>query len=402
MNGITQEIIQIDIDELREGMFVGDVFNEHDVLLLSSNTLIDSPEQIIRLRNSGIHHLQINLRKGIAPIRTASAAEEESHQRELEYYKELPRALEIRQETLSAAKDALLAIRKGRVLALDKIENAAEEMVQSILRNSDALISLCQIKGHDEYTYMHSVNVGVLVASLAHAMNYHSNELLHVGIGGILHDIGKMRVPEQILNKPGKYADWEYEIMKQHPEHGLSLIEDKKNIPQLSRLIVIQHHERYNGKGYPYGLCGTQINEVGLMAAVADVYDALTSDRVYRAAWTPQKALALIFTGCDQDYSRSVVERFTRMLGVYPVGSFVKLGTGELGVVTRVEPGKLLAPIITVLFDPTGARLATALEYDLSELQKSPNGAQYKIEVSLNPKAFRIDVSQFIGKSLGN
>lgn len=406
-------IKQIDISEVVPGMFLEDLFNEKGVFLLSANSPVRSVEQIEKMKSQGIRKVHINTDKGTdvkgaSPAASAPSAPPPPNKpqpkatelREVEYYQELPRAKEVRRKTHESIREILQAIRKDRNFNLEKIEEVSEEVVGSIMRNPDALVSLCQIKGYDEYTYVHSVNVGILMSSLARSMGYEGEKLRATGMGGLLHDIGKMKVPDSILNKPGKYADWEFEVMKKHPYYGLELIKNRK-VPELARLVIGQHHERYNGKGYPYGLQGEQINEVGVIAAVADVYDALTSDRVYRAAWTPQKALALIFQGCDEEYSRSIAELFARHMGIYPVGSFVRLLSGEMGLVTRVESGKLLSPIVLVLFDRTGGRLKEPVEYDLSKKQKGPDGGMYKIELSLNPKAYRVDVSKFLeGKVL--
>jgi HD-GYP domain-containing protein (c-di-GMP phosphodiesterase class II) len=218
-------------------------------------------------------------------------------------------------------------------------------------------------------------------------------------MGGLLHDIGKMRIPEHILNKAGKYTDDEYAVMKRHPQLGADILRSSRTISDLSRMIVIEHHERFNGKGYPRGITGGQISEVGVMAAVADVYDAMTTDRVYRPAWTPQKALAMIFKECDVDFPRRIVEFFTRHIGIYPVGSFVRLGTGELGIVVRVDKGKILAPDVIVIYSPDGIRYPAPREYKLADLQKDNNGKLYSIESSLNPKDFNVNIGDFIQKS---
>jgi len=403
MTGLTKKI---DVDELEVGMFLEDVFNDRGVFLLSAKTMVTSPQQVLMLKKQGVRCVFINLDKGkdIDPGRhvprqtTSGGIKQFTAEQETEYFKELPRAREVRRTTLETAKEALIAIKSNRPFAVEKIERASEEVVKSIVRNPDALVSLCQIKGYDEYTYVHSINVSMLMTSLADSMGLDHHHLFIASMGGLLHDIGKMKVPDSILNKPGKYADWEFEVMKKHTVYGYELVQDKRNIPEQSKKIVLQHHERFNGSGYPYGLKGKDIDEFGLIAAVADVYDALTSDRVYRAAWTPQKALALIFQGCDADYSRNIVELFTKHLGVYPVGSFVRLMSGEMGIVTRMEKGQLLCPEVLVLFDRYGHRLDQAVEYNLAAKQKDPEGDLYKIEVSLNPKAYRIDVGKFLSK----
>jgi hypothetical protein len=180
-------------------------------------------------------------------------------------------------------------------------------------------------------------------------------------------------------------------------------LKDYKGISDFSKTIVIEHHERYNGQGYPKGLRGDSIKEIALIAAVADVYDAMTTDRIYRAAWLPQKALALIFQGCDKEYSRRIVELFTKHLGIFPVGSFVKLYSGEMGVVVRTEKGELLAPDVLVLFSNDGQRLNKPLEYRLTKKQKEVGGEKFRIEMSLNPNNYGVRVEEFIkGDPLDN
>jgi putative nucleotidyltransferase with HDIG domain len=390
---------KIRIEQLRVGMYVEDVFNARDVLMLSANSLIWDESQVESMKRQGVCSLYINVDKGrdtavdtVQPVAEAS----DIQKREEEYYKELQRAKAVYSQALETAREVLNSIKKGTTFSLEKVEKAAESVVESIKRNPDTLISLSQLKGYDEYTYTHSVGVSILMTSLANSMNYTGERLVQATIGGLLHDIGKMRIPEAILNKPGKYTEWEFKVMKKHPEHGLEIVKDRKNLSEFSKTIIIQHHERFNGGGYPHGLKGKQIEEVGLISAVADVYDALTSNRVYRAAWPPQKALAMIFQGANEDYSRRIVELFTKHLGIYPAGSFVKLVSGAMGVVTRVDRGNLLAPRIVMLFDENGKRLDKPVEMDLVTMQKGPDGNKFHVEISLNPKAFRVDVGMYL------
>jgi putative nucleotidyltransferase with HDIG domain len=393
---------KISIDDCTSGMFVEDVFNKDDLLLLSADSLITGNDQIDHLRRQGVSYLYINVGKGkdVPQKVDPAVAGADAMKREVEYYKELEQAKAIQRQTIATAREALVAIRRGGSFSVSKIEESSQNIVESILRNRDALISLCQIKGYDEYTYTHSVNVSVLTTAVAHTLGYNRDRLLEVGVGGLLHDVGKMRVPEAILNKPGKYADWEFNMMKKHPEYGMDILKDKKSVSEVSKALVIQHHERCNGKGYPFHLKAAEINEIGLIGAVADVYDALTSNRVYRAAWTPQKALAVIFQGCDEEYSRRVVELFTKQMGIYPVGSFVRLHSGEMGVVIKVDHGRLLAPNILILFDTAGNRLKRPLEYDLSQKQAEPNGTRFAVDVSLNPRSYGVDVSEYISEKI--
>ncbi|HEX2959425.1 MAG TPA: HD-GYP domain-containing protein [Chitinispirillaceae bacterium] len=389
---------KITISEVEPGMVLEDAFNDQGVLLLSNHIMVKDREQIENLKKRGVSFVLINIHDGM-DIPVEKLKKQELFKREEEYYKELSRAKKVHQITLEAAKNTLHAVRMGRQFVSKEVEIVAEKVAESILRNTDAILSLAQIKGYDEYTYVHSVNVGVLLTSVANAMQYTKSSLIEIGIGGLLHDIGKMRIPEHILNKAGKYTDNEFAVMKRHPQLGLDILRSSRSISDLSRLIVFEHHERFNGKGYPRGITGGQISEVGVMAAVADVYDAMTTDRVYRPAWTPQRALAMIFQGCDIEFPRRIVEFFTRHIGIYPVGSFVRLGTGELGVVIRVEKGKILAPDVLVLYSAKGVKYLQPMEYKLSELQNPTNGKTYYIESSLNPKNFNVNISEYIQKS---
>ncbi|MBD3391490.1 MAG: HD domain-containing protein [Chitinivibrionales bacterium] len=379
---------RINIDDVTPGMFLEDVLDARGRLLYTENTRISDAGQIDRLRQRGITHVYINTDKGID-----DAAREEA------YYREIARARLIHDQTFATVRDTLTSARVGKSFSAKNVEQAAEEIVESIMRNPDALVSLCQIKGHDEYTYEHSLHVGILVSSLAHEMEYPPDEILQVSIGGLLHDIGKMRVPEPILNKPGKYDGREFAVMKRHPEHGLAIVKEQKaSLSDTARAMIGQHHERYNGSGYPVGLSGKRIHEAALISGVADVYDALTTDRVYREAWTPQKALATIFQGCDREYSRKIVERFTKHLGIYPVGSFVRLASGELGVVTRVNAGHIMAPEVIILFDKDGRRLTSPACVDLYQKQKESGEERFLVEISVDPKPYNVKVADYISK----
>lgn len=401
---------KVAINDVTVGMFIGDVFDRNGTLLLSANVSVQNEELIARLKSRGVTSVFIDIARGkdiesqSAPkpvpsvqIPSQSQREPSPREREQAYYVELDRAREIHEKTVFSARHILQAIRSGKSFSTDDLQKSSESMVESVLRNPDALVSLSQIKGYDEYTYTHSVNVGILVTSLAYEMGYDGEKLVQVGMGGLLHDIGKMLIPERILNKPGKLTPAEFAVVKRHPERGIDLLSDKTGIADISKAIVIQHHERYNGNGYPAGLAEDEIHEVGLISAIADVYDALTSDRVYKEAWTPQRALALIFQGCDRDYSRTIVERFTKHLGIYPVGSFVKLVSGEMGVVIRVDKGRLLFPTVLILFDEYGKKLLSPRELDLAAGQEDDLfGDPPRIEISLNPKNFKVNIADFI------
>jgi HD-GYP domain-containing protein (c-di-GMP phosphodiesterase class II) len=187
-------------------------------------------------------------------------------------------------------------------------------------------------------------------------------------------------------------------LMKRHPMSGIDIVKKMtQKIPDSSFRIIAQHHERANGSGYPQKLKGNQIDEMAMICALADVYDSLTSETTCRKPCLPQEALALIFQGADEEYPRVLVEQFTKMLGIYPVGSFVKLLSGEMGIVVKVNRTSLLTPCVMLLFDAAGKKIATPCIRDLST--RSNENESWKIECSLNPEHFQIDMDEFaIGK----
>ena len=396
---------EVDIDDVKVGMYIEDALEGDGRLLVSENRIRKKTDQNEDLKKKGIRKVRVDIQKGKDVGRITSApevsVEVDINKREFEYYKELDKAVKVHKDGLDRATRVLKAIREGKPFSVTTIKNAAQDIVESIMRNPDALLSLSQLKDYDNYTYIHSVNVAILTVSVAYHLDYSEERLVEIGMGGLLHDIGKMRIPEDILNKPGKLTDSEFAIIKRHPELGIESILDQRGITDIPRKVVLQHHERYNGKGYPYGIKGERIHEVGLISAVADVYDALTSDRIYKAAWTPQKALATIFKQRDKDYSSKVVEIFTKMMGVYPVGSFVRLSSGEMGVVVRIEQGALLAPDVLILFDKYGKRVKEPYKVELYKELEGKDGVKGKIEMSLNPRAFNIDVGDYIVKTSG-
>jgi putative nucleotidyltransferase with HDIG domain len=394
-------IKHIQINELKLGMFIEEVLDANNIVIRHEKKILSSKSEIENLKKTRAANIKINLHKSIS-IQSSEIDPsfdrifEKTSNREREYYQELKRAKDIHHEGVIRASEVLKAIRRGHSFSIKIVKNVAEEIVESILRNSDALLSLSQLKGYDDYTYVHSVNVAILITAFYKSIGNNSDKLVEVGMGGILHDIGKMRIPEKILNKPGKLTDSEFSIIKRHPEYGINAINDKSGISDLTKKVILQHHERYNGKGYPFGIKGERINEVGLISAVADVYDALTSDRVYKAAWTPHKAIACIFNEKGSSYSSQIVEMFTKLIGVYPIGSFVRLVTGEMGLVIRIENGRLLAPSILVLFNQNGVRVEEPFIIDLWKMQNGIDCENNKIDIALNPKLFNINVDEYL------
>jgi putative nucleotidyltransferase with HDIG domain len=397
---------RIDVDELRVGMYCEDVLNEEGVLILSAQIPVSNAEQIAILKRLGVRFVEINIEKGadVSEPATETPAADERHEEHppatVHFEEELPKAKEIYGKTMQTVRNALNAIRSGETFPGGEIEAIVEEMVGSVFRNRDALMSLAQIKGYDEYTYEHSVHVATYTCSLCHAMGYEKDTIFEAGVGGLLHDIGKTWIPEYIVNKRGRLTDAENSVVRCHPEYGLEIVKDQRGISDLARKIIAEHHERINGKGYPHRLTGNQLHPLGVIAGMADSYDAMTSDRVYCKANTPQESLAEIYKCIGEEYPRFIAENFVKLLGVYPVGSFVRLISGERGIVTRINREEILAPDIVVLFSADGQRLRVPMAYRLSEKMKGIDGESFAIEKALSPRQAGVDVTVYLKETM--
>ena len=225
-----------------------------------------------------------------------------------------------------------------------------EEISSSVARNPGALISLARLKSADDYTYMHSVAVCALMVALSRQLELDAATTRELGLAGLLHDLGKALVPTEVLNKPGKLTDEEFAIIKRHPAEGHRLLVDGKAVGDLPLDVVLHHHEKTDGSGYPDHLKGEQISLYAKMGAVCDVYDAVTSNRPYKAGWDPAESIRRMAEWCKGHFDERVFQAFVKCMGIYPIGSLVKLESGRLGVVMEQSGHSLLTPRIKIFF----------------------------------------------------
>jgi putative nucleotidyltransferase with HDIG domain len=395
------------IKQLRPGMFVGNVYNERGMLLYSFNTLIRNFAQIEALRRQGVTQVAVNTGKDdtgesdqpqivrqVEPVEIYPETQRSNFTFEQEKVK---RVVAMRDKVLTAVQNTMNSAKTGRLFSITSIARDAESIVEAMLDEPDIFLSLCQIKSHYTPSYVHSVNVAVLMVGFATALGYAEEQLLEIGIGGMLHDIGMVRLPQGLMHKQGVHTRQEAEQIKRHPKLGLEILnQNGKPISSIVRKIVAQHHERINGGGYPAFLNGNKIDEVALICAIADTYDSLTTQGMYQKMYLPQEALALIFQGADDEFPRELVEYFTKLLGIYPVGSFVKLATGEMGVVVKNNRSKLLAPVVKIVFDETGKQLVTPYLKDLAAADEQTEERLLRVERSLDPRMYHVTISRDI------
>lgn len=266
---------------------------------------------------------------------------------------ELPRARKVYQEGRQCIDELLKCVAQGHSTDLQFARPLIGQCVDSIRSNPSALFWLARIKSRDAYTAEHSLRVAIFAIAFGRFMGMSEEDLETVGLCGLLHDVGKMKIEPRILNKPGRLTADELATMQRHAEFGWRILQDNPgSVPDIVLDVTRHHHERLNGSGYPDGLQAQQISRFARLVAIVDVYDAVTSDRVYRQALSPSEAMRILYSGREEQFDNDMIEAFIRMVGIYPPGSLVELTTGEVAIVRGTHPAHRLKPRVEIVLGP--------------------------------------------------
>lgn len=255
----------------------------------------------------------------------------------------------------------------GRSMVLSrKLQDTVTKIIDDLLSKDQLMVNLQDIRTMDDYTFGHSVNVCVLSLITGIALGFSETQLRHLGMGALMHDIGKLRIPDEILNKPGKLTDEEFAVVKEHPKLGFEILRNQSEISLLSAHMALEHHERFDGNGYPNQLQKDDIHLFSRICSVADVFDAVTADRVYRKAYAPHEAYELLAASGGSHFDYRVVSVFLRNVAAYPVGTWVELNTGERGMVVETKPGFSTRPKVRLTYGPEWECLTPPREINLA------------------------------------
>ena len=320
--------------------------------------LIQDARTLQKVLECGVQHCWIDASKGAdapaqclpEPARSSEPPPPPAPKRErVPLADEVEHATRLRARSAHTMRDLFGEARLGKAIDPGACATLVEEVAESIDRHPDAFRSLARLKTADEYTYMHSVAVCALMVSLGRQLALDEAQCREAGLAGMLHDLGKAVMPQDVLNKPGKLTPEEFEIIKQHPRRGHELLLGARNMPAGVLDVCLHHHERVDGTGYPDRLAAEHISLFAKMGAICDVYDAVTSNRPYKAGWDPAYALTQMATW-QGHFEREIFRSFVRCIGIYPSGSLVRMRSGRLAIVLEQNPEALTKPRVKLFF----------------------------------------------------
>ena len=401
---------RIGIDELQPGMLVEKLDQSWlNTPFFRHKMTITSSQQIAELNACGVQTLIVHVDQAdvrdssiVAPDITdepvePAAEETASVPLAVPFEEELSAARQVYQAAKTIVQNAMHDTRLGRAINIEEVHRVVSEMTESVLRNPDALTSLSRLKQFDEYTFYHSVNTSLLAMSLGRDVGFDRSTLHQVGVGTLLHDIGKTKIPLEILNKPGRLETHEMEIVKQHVLRGVEVLTKTTGLGDSCVRPALEHHERVNGMGYPHRRVKKDISQFGLITAIVDIYDAMTSDRCYHKGQAAHEALQLLYRlSLEGHLDETLVQRFIRVVGVYPVGSIVELNTGETSVVKQVNHHAPLAPVVLHVKSAGNTLLSSPQQQDLSQQIGTPHRS---IIAVLDPRRAGIVPTHYLDKN---
>lgn len=424
-------VIQLNVEDLKLGMFVSQLDRPWlETPFLLQGFLIESVEDIEEIKKH-CEYVYIDIVKGKAPVNynpravihsnkpapkakdkqvagllsltrtpeTQRALEAMFPHRKLKHYQdetsaeeELKTAKKIFKEFNASVVDLVSEVRTRNTFDIERVKVAVDPMVDSIMRNPDACMWLARLKNKDSYTYKHSLGASVWAVALGRQIGLPKIDLKSLAVGSMLCDVGKLRLPDGLLNKQGRLSKGEFTMVKSHVELGLDALKESPGVNKQILEIVAYHHERFNGNGYPHKLKGNKIPVLARIAAISDCYDAMTSERVYAAAISPSLAVRKLYEWRDQDFQSELVEEFIQAVGLYPAGTLVELSDGSVGIVISESRTRRLKPKLLLLLDSKKQQLDEIEELDLQAVAENEQEDEPLFIVnSLSPGSYGID-----------
>ncbi len=391
----------IAVEALQIGMFVTGIATQRAQMVISRPGCINSMEQLAALRARGVQEVWVDparARSGepvtaqsLTEMSTATSASSGHARDPGSAARKASRIHRLYKEAKTMQNKLFRSLKRGEPLQVADLEAIADELVDSIFENRDALFCLARIREKDSYLMEHSLNVAMLLANFGRYLGLDRSILRELTIGGLLHDTGKIMIPDAILHKPARLTDEEFAVMRSHVQHSIDILKDAAGITPVMMTVAACHHERLDGKGYPFGLSGERLNLYARMSTIVDVYDALTADRCYKAGMPPTAAFRILLQGAGSQFDDDLVSRFIKCMGIHPVGTLVKLKSGKLAVVIERNEDAPLQPVVKVFYSTVGQH---HLDVRILDLGKASDSEQ--IETAVDPKQYGVEIARYL------
>jgi HD-GYP domain-containing protein (c-di-GMP phosphodiesterase class II) len=400
---------RIHVKDARLGMFVHELcgsWMDHPFWKKAFD--LSDPKDLNTLRTCGLQEIWIDTSKGLdveSGVQATTAEQaQQAVERELQQViqgekkviprvslkEEVSRARKLQEKSKAAVTSMFQEARMGNAINVEEALPLVDEINQSVSRNPEAFLNISRLKNKDDYTYLHSVAVCALMIALGKQLGLSEQDIKDAGMAGLLHDVGKMMIPDEVLNKPGKLTDEEFEIIKNHPKRGWDVLSASPGANAVALDVVLHHHERVDGTGYPEKISGEALSLFARMGAVCDVYDALTSNRCYKAGWEPSEALRKMAEWRNGHFDERIFHAFVKTIGIYPTGTLVKLKSGKLAVVVEQSEKGLLTPTVKAFFSTKSNEPIMPETIDLSKSAE----AIANVEIA---EKWNFDLKQFTG-----
>ncbi|MGE6274210.1 HD-GYP domain-containing protein [Aeromonas media] len=392
----TQPHPVIPVNQLQPGMYVLAIASQTGAMEIAQTGLVTNRQQVDALIRRGVLTVRVDLARsklpGIEQVVSPSPSHSAGSARPAGSGE--GRELKIRrlyQEARELQGKFIRHLKAGEPIDITPLAAVAEEMVDTMFTHGDAMLCLARIRAKDAYLMEHSMNVAILLANFGRYLGLERNVLKELTLGGLLHDVGKIMTPDEVLNKPGKLTDEEFGVMRQHVVHSYDILSNTAGITPTMLEVAANHHERLDGTGYPQRLKGEQLSLYTRMSGIVDVYDAVTADRVYKQGMQPTQAFRILLKGINQHFDAELVTKFIKCMGVYPVGTLVQLSNQRLAVVMQRNEQQPLKPVVKVIYHATQRHYLEVQWLDLAR-----NGGQESIENTVDPKEFGINLANFV------
>ncbi|MDB2386822.1 HD-GYP domain-containing protein [Shewanella sp.] len=387
----SQHLIKIRVSNLTVGMFVESIDNTKETVSIVKAGQIRSSQDIQKLTHNNIDYVWVNAKRSSADcglIKQNTARQSTTKKTTVDRVNTQRKAKTLIVEAKDLIQKVLADTFQGKAIEVEPFKALADNVIESVQLDSDALRCVSALRSKDAYLLEHSVNVAFLLVTFGSYLGFSTDMLRQLAIGGILHDIGKIKVDSAILNKPGKLTPTEFEHVKLHQTFAIEIMNNAQGLSQVSKDISLMHHEKLDGNGYPRGLKGDEIPIHGRMSCIVDIFDALTATRSYKEAMSPAAAFKILLSLTPLHLDQDLVYEFIRCVGVYPTGSLVELSDGRVGIVWEAKNRDALHPKVKCFYSN---RYKAYTKVTIVDLLRS----ELNIEKGVSPSSLKIDPTPF-------